>query len=86
MLILCQAPYWGYFIRGALTVTYTDVKTEDTHAGDIFYWPPGYTVKVNQDAKVFLFTDTKIDQCFLFQDESPVCPVYPAFSLLHALP
>lgn len=31
---LCQAPHWCYFIRGDLTVTYMDGKTEDKHAGE----------------------------------------------------
>jgi hypothetical protein len=53
---LCQAPHWGYLIKGDLTVTYTDGGTEDTHAGDMFYWPPGHTVKVNQDAEFVLFS------------------------------
>jgi hypothetical protein len=37
-------------------VTYTDGATEDTHAGDMFYWPPGHTVKVNKDAEFVLFS------------------------------
>jgi hypothetical protein len=44
---LCQAPHWGYLIKGDLTVTYTGGETEDTHAGDMFYWPPGHTLKVS---------------------------------------
>ena len=42
---LCQAPHWGYLLKGELTVTYTDGATEHVHAGDMFYWPPGHTVK-----------------------------------------
>ena len=53
---LCQAPHWGYLIKGDLTVTYTDGAKEDTHAGDMFYWPPGHTIKVNKDAEFVLFS------------------------------
>jgi hypothetical protein len=53
---LCQVPHWGYLIKGNLTVTYTNGKTEDAHAGDMFYWPPAHTVKVNQDAEFVLFS------------------------------
>ena len=52
----CQAPHWGYLIKGDLTVIYTGGETEDTHAGDMFYWPPGHTVKVNQDTEFVLFS------------------------------
>lgn len=53
---LCQAPHWGYLIEGALTVTYTDGTMEEPQAGDMFYWPPGHTVKVDQDAEFVLFS------------------------------
>ena len=53
---LCQAPHWGYLIKGDLTVTYTNGETEETHSGDLFYWPPGHSVKVNQDAEFVLFS------------------------------
>ena len=53
---LCQAPHWGYIIKGDLTVTFTNGETEDAHSGDLFYWPPGHSVKVNQDAEFVLFS------------------------------
>ena len=52
----CQAPHWGYVISGRLVVDYTD-GTEDTcSGGDIFYWPPGHSVRVDGDADVILFS------------------------------
>ena len=27
-----------------------------TKSGDLFYWPPGHTVKVGQDAEIILFS------------------------------
>ena len=61
---LCQSPHWGYLIEGEVTVTYTDGKAEKVSGGDLFYWPPGHTVKVGKDAEVILFSP---------QDEH--CPV-----------
>lgn len=53
---LCQSPHWGYVLQGELTVTYTDGSHEVNNGGDLFYWPPGHTVKVGQDAEVILFS------------------------------
>lgn len=53
---LCQAPHWGYVLDGEITVTYADGTNEVIKGGDLFYWPPGHTVKVTQDADVVLFS------------------------------
>ena len=53
---LCHSPHWGYVLHGELTVTYADGTTEEINGGDLFYWPPGHTVKVGQDADVILFS------------------------------
>ena len=53
---LCQSPHWGYVLQGELTVTYADGIEETITGGDLFYWPPGHTVKVGQDAEVVLFS------------------------------
>lgn len=53
---LCQAPHWGYLIEGALTVTYKDGSQDLVNGGDLFYWRPGHTVAVTQDAEVVLFS------------------------------
>ena len=53
---LCQSPHWGYVLQGQLIVTYADGRQEDIHGGDLFYWPPGHTVKVSQDAELVLFS------------------------------
>lgn len=53
---LCQCPHWGYVLKGELTVTYADGTHEGVKGGDLFYWPPGHTVKVGQDAEVILFS------------------------------
>jgi hypothetical protein len=53
---LCQSPHWGYLLQGELTVNYADDTEEVIHGGDLFYWPPGHTVKVGEDAEVVLFS------------------------------
>jgi hypothetical protein len=53
---LCQSPHWGYLIEGNVTVTYKDGSQESVHGGDLFYWPPGHTVAVTQDAEIILFS------------------------------
>lgn len=52
----CQSPHWGYLLKGELTVTYADDKAEVVRGGDLFYWPPGHSVKVGADAEVILFS------------------------------
>lgn len=53
---LCQSPHWGYVIKGAVTVSYADGSREAVRANDIFYWPPGHSVRVDEDAEVILFS------------------------------
>lgn len=53
---LCQAPHWGYILQGELTVTYADASEEVIKSGDLFYWPPGHTVRVAEDAEIILFS------------------------------
>jgi len=53
---LCQSPHWGYLIEGAIMVTYSDGSNESVNGGDLFYWPPGHTVAVSQNAEVILFS------------------------------
>jgi hypothetical protein len=52
----CQAPHWGYVISGHAVVTYTGGETDTCTTGDVFYWPPGHTVRVIEDAEVILFS------------------------------
>jgi len=53
---LCQAPHWGYLTKGALTVTFSDRTHETVNGGDLFYWPPGHTVRADADAEIILFS------------------------------
>lgn len=53
---MCHGPHWGYMLAGDVVVTYHDGTTEDCSTGDVFYWPPGHSVRVEQDAEIILFS------------------------------
>ena len=52
----CQAPHWGYLISGEVVVTYTDGTDETCSGNDLFYWPPGHSVRAVADTEVILFS------------------------------
>lgn len=54
----CHAPHWGYLMAGRVVVSFTDGTEETCAAGDLFYWPPGHSVRVLDDAEVVLFSPT----------------------------
>ncbi|MBX0298295.1 cupin domain-containing protein [Haloarcula nitratireducens] len=53
---LCQCPHWGYVLAGTLTASYADGHEEATEAGDLFYWPPGHTIRANDDSEIVMFS------------------------------
>jgi len=53
---LCQCPHWGTVIKGSIHVTYTDGTVETVRAGDVYYWPPGHTVRVDEDYEAIEFS------------------------------
>ena len=53
---LCQSPHWGYLLEGEVTVTYTNGDEETINGGDLFYWPPGHTIRIGADAELILFS------------------------------
>jgi hypothetical protein len=56
---LCQSPHWGYLTGGEVIVTYSNGEEETVNQGDLFYWPPGHTVRVGKDAELILFSPQK---------------------------
>ena len=46
---LCQCPHWGTVLKGAIRVTYADGTHETVRAGDVYYWPPGHTIRIEED-------------------------------------
>ena len=53
---LCQCPHWGYLISGQLTTTDAEGIEESVNAKELFYWPSGHNVKVNEDAEIVMFS------------------------------
>ena len=53
---LCQCPHWGFLLRGQLTTTNAAGGQETVHAQDLFYWPPGHNVRVDDDAEIIMFS------------------------------
>lgn len=53
---LCQCPHWGYVLEGSLTAIYSDGREEVTETGELFYWPPGHTVRATDDAEFVMFS------------------------------
>jgi hypothetical protein len=56
---LCQCPHWGFVLSGQLTTTGADGEQETVHANDLFYWPSGHNVKVNEDSDIIMFSPQK---------------------------
>ena len=52
----CPCPHWGYILEGAVHVRYTDGKEEVCLAGEVFYWPSGHTVRVDEDTTLVEFS------------------------------
>ena len=53
---MCQSPHWGYMIQGECTVSYGDGSQEKVITGDLFYWPPGHTIRMEKDSEFVLFS------------------------------
>ncbi len=53
---LCQCPHWGFVLCGQLTTTDANGTKQTVTANDLFYWPPGHNVKVNEDAEIVMFS------------------------------
>jgi len=52
----CHAPHWGFVASGEVVVTYTDGREETCSGDDLFYWPPGHSIRVVEDAELILFS------------------------------
>lgn len=55
----CQSPHWGYVVQGAITALYTNGEEETTRTGELFYWPPGHSVRAEEDTDIVMFSPQK---------------------------
>lgn len=53
---LCQCPHWGTVVKGSIHVRYADGREETVSAGEVYYWPPGHTVRVDEDYESIEFS------------------------------
>ena len=53
---LCQCPHWGFVIEGRIRVTYEDGSEQVVGANEIYYWPPGHTVVVEDAVRMVEFS------------------------------
>jgi hypothetical protein len=53
---LCQCPHWGAVLSGSIHVRYADGSEEIVRAGEVYYWPPGHTVWVDEDYEAVEFS------------------------------
>ena len=52
----CQCPHWGYVIKGRVRVSYEDRPEEVVGAGELYYWPPGHTIVVEDAVRMIEFS------------------------------
>jgi hypothetical protein len=52
----CQCPHWGFVLNGQITTTDEHGMQETVKKNDLFYWPPGHNVKVDEDAEIIMFS------------------------------
>lgn len=53
---LCQCPHWGYVLSGQITTTDAKGIKETVNKNDLFFWPPGHNVKVDEDVELIMFS------------------------------
>ncbi len=52
----CQCPHWGFVLTGRITTTDEHGGQETVRPHDLFYWPPGHNVRVDEDAEIVMFS------------------------------
>jgi len=53
---LCQCPHWGVVMKGSIHVDFADGRKETVRAGEVYHWPPGHTVRVDEDYEAIEFS------------------------------
>ena len=56
---LCQCPHWGYVLKGALHVRFSDGREEVIKADKLYYLPPGHTAWVDEDIDFVEFSPSE---------------------------
>jgi hypothetical protein len=53
----CQAPHWGYVVKGRIVFEYAD-RAEIFQAGDAYHAPPGHIPKIDAGTEIVEFSPT----------------------------
>lgn len=56
---LCQCPHWGTVLRGSIHVRFADGSEETVRAGQVYHWPAGHTVRVDEDYEAIEFSPSQ---------------------------
>ena len=56
---LCPCPHWGTVLKGSIRVRYADGTEEVVRAGEAYYWPPGHTVRMDEDYEAIEFSPAR---------------------------
>ena len=51
-----RLPTGATWSRGEVVVSYTDGTEESNVVNNLFYWPPGHSVRVVEDAEIIMFS------------------------------
>ena len=52
----CQCPQWGTVLAGSIHLRYSVGSGETVNSGNVYFWPPGHTVWVDEDYQAILST------------------------------
>lgn len=52
----CQCPHWGFVIEGRIRVDYLDGSQETVSGGELYYWPNGHTIVVEEPVRMVEFS------------------------------
>ena len=53
---VCQCPHWGFVLEGKLTTIDCYGYQETVGKDELFYWPPGHNVRVDENASIIMFS------------------------------
>ena len=63
---LCPVPHWGMVLKGSINVRYGDGRSETVREGEVYYWPAGHTVSVDEDYQAIEFSPRQ-EMCDLIE-------------------
>lgn len=52
----CPCPHWGYLLKGAIRIRYTDGREEILRPGELFYLPSGHVPVFEEDSAFVEFS------------------------------